>query len=147
MALPVIFLASCHDDDDLPDVNMGMELSGGVVADGSIYVVEGDTLFVDSVSITSNITDKTAAIIALTYRLDGWPFVTVGQMPFATMVPTYNLEVGEHKFGFEGPIVQESKTPATAYSMYRLIVVSDSTQIPVTGTTRDIVDISINKEK
>ena len=49
IALPFA-LTSCSDDDDLPNVDYTIEIAGGVMdqTDNQIYVVQGDTLTIES---------------------------------------------------------------------------------------------------
>ena len=45
-----LFMVSCDDnDDDFPKVKMSVEISGAKVVDRTIYVVQGDTLSIDSI--------------------------------------------------------------------------------------------------
>lgn len=139
MALPVIFLASCHDDDDLPNVNLNIEYSGGTIADDQLYVVQGDTLFVDKVSVTPAPESKNAAILSVTYRLDGWVIASVPFQPFKCAIPTAGLEPGKYTLGMQIPVVQVDKTPATAYTSRTVNIVTDESEIPAGGRSVDTV--------
>lgn len=75
LLLPLGFLASCHDGDkDLPDVTIKVELDNVAPANSEYYLVKGDTLVVDGVSIASN-TNKNAAISYVRYY---WNFLPIG---------------------------------------------------------------------
>ena len=43
-ALPLMFVSSCDDDNDLPDVDFIIDITDGVYKDGNIYVVAGEDL-------------------------------------------------------------------------------------------------------
>ena len=52
LLLPLAMIStSCDDDDDkVPDVNISASITNGVVKDGVIYAVKGDTLIVDQIT-------------------------------------------------------------------------------------------------
>ncbi len=139
MALPVIFLASCDNDDDLPDVAFNIEYSGGTISDNQLYVVQGDTLRVDSVWVTPQNNSKNAAILSVNYRLDGWLIASVPFQPFKCTIPTASLEPGTYVLGIQAPVIQVDKTPATAFTSRTVTIVTDASQIPATGRSVDIV--------
>ena len=70
MALPVLYFASCDDDNNLPDVDVSIQVDGGVSVDGKIYVVQGDTLKVESINVINNEEGKEAIITSATYSWD-----------------------------------------------------------------------------
>lgn len=54
--LPVVAmlcLASCSDDDDLPNVDFNFTFENAVRVDGTIYVAVGDTLDVTSITVVN----------------------------------------------------------------------------------------------
>ena len=67
MALPVIFFASCDDDKSLPDVDVSIQIDGGVRVDGITYVVQGDTLTVEAINVQNREQGKNAMITSATY--------------------------------------------------------------------------------
>ncbi|MDE7389011.1 MAG: hypothetical protein K2M97_07170, partial [Muribaculaceae bacterium] len=54
LALPMIALGftSCSDDDDLPEANVDVTISGGYQnpTEGKIYIAAGDPLFFDALT-------------------------------------------------------------------------------------------------
>lgn len=127
--LPLFSLASCHDDDDLPNVDVTVTVSNVAVVDGDdIYVVQGDTLGVDGVAVKGN--GGKAAIYGVTYSLDGLAYVASPISPFGLTLPTGNLKIGEYDLDLMFDLLQEDKTPATAALDYDVHVVADKNSIP-----------------
>ena len=62
LALPMLYLASCDDDNNLPDVDVSIQIDGGVGVDGAIYVVQGDTLKIEGINVINNEEGKEAII-------------------------------------------------------------------------------------
>ncbi len=146
MALPVLFLASCHDDDDLPDVSLNIAYSGGTIVDNELYVVAGDTLVIDSLWVTPKDATKNAAVLAVSYRLQGWPIENVSFIPFRCVVPTPSLEPGSYQLGIYASIIQVDKTPASAYAQRTINIVENASDIPATGTYTETVRPDIDKK-
>lgn len=127
--LPLCMLASCHDDDDLPNVDVTVTVSNVAVVDGDdIYVVQGDTLRVDGVSVKGN--GSRATIYSVTYALDGISFIVSPISPFGLSLPSYNLKIGEFDLDLVFDLLQEDKTPATAAIDYDVHVVADKNALP-----------------
>lgn len=140
VVIPAIFMASCHDDDnDLPEVDFNIEYSGGVIADDQLYVVQGDTLSVDSVWVTPRNNTKNAAVLSVTYRLDGWMIASTPFQPFSCVIPTAGLKPGKYVLGLQAPVVQVDKTPATAYTSRTITVVENAADVPSTARNVDMV--------
>lgn len=130
-ALPMLLMAtSCNSDDDLPDVNISYAYSNAQEVDDVLYIVQGDTLKIDSVAITPVNGTKQAQILSVIYRFDGYILKNTPVPPFKCKFPTANLETGTYVIGLECPIVQVGKTPATAYIRTILKVVASQNDIP-----------------
>lgn len=131
-ALPMMVLAtSCNSDDDLPDVNISYAYSNAQEVDDVLYVVQGDTLRIDSVGITPVNGTKQAQILSVMYRFDGIIVSNNPVPPFKCTMPTARLEPGSYVIGLECPIVQVGRTPATAYIRTIIKVVAEQADIPV----------------
>lgn len=129
-ALPLLFFASCHDDDDLPDVNVSIDYSGAKTVEGVAYVVQGDTLSIDSVYVTPVNPNQRAIIGSVTYYLDQRLLGYAPVQPFSVGIPTGFLPVGNHMLRLEMSVFQEDRTPAAYYIGMPFAIVSDSTAIP-----------------
>lgn len=124
---------ACSDTNDLPDVSYNISLSGGQLnaANGTLYVVRGDTLKIDSISVTNNEPGKAAAITDAAYY---WDYNFIGVNPF--MPYGYKIYIdpatptGGHDLSIKLNVVAVDKTPAFGIVDYPVIVLSDSTQLP-----------------
>lgn len=129
LLLPLGFFTSCTDDDDLPDVDVAVTISNVVNSNGYFYVVQGDTLKFDSITIKGN-NDKTAVINAVTYK---WGLSVVGWNPIAP----YNFSFltgatrdGLYNMELDFDIAQVDKTMAFAILDFPIRVVTDASQLP-----------------
>ena len=50
LLLPLGFLTSCHDDDDMPSVDITVSIDNAVDADGRIFIVSGEPLTVSGIT-------------------------------------------------------------------------------------------------
>lgn len=141
--LPVVALsfASCDNDDNLPDVKFSLSVENAEIVDGTIYVVQGDTLNVTGVSVTNNEAGKPAAVTNVRYFIDGF---YLGNSIFAPY-PAYNLTTvdtpeGNYQLGITCTILAEDKSIAIGNIIYPIKVVAASSDIPdgpaVTTSTR-----------
>ncbi len=132
LALPMIMATSCDDDDnDLPDVDISLEISGGVNVDGTIYVVRGETLEITGITVTNRDPNKEAVITSATYY---WDYREIGvsvTAPYGgTIATTENTALGDHLLQIECPLFAVDKSPATAVMTYNVVVVESADDIP-----------------
>lgn len=124
-------LTSCNDDDDLPDVDFYVSISGGENIDNTIYLVRGDTLYVDSVKVVNREQGKEALISSATYY---WDYVRLGTAvlpPYGfAIVTTEQTPTGNHLLQIETPVAAVDKSLGIAVLGYNVTVVADSTEIP-----------------
>ncbi|MCM1068163.1 MAG: hypothetical protein NC418_11380 [Muribaculaceae bacterium] len=134
MALPLLGLTACHDDDDVPDVDFNIAIENAVRADGYLYVVQGETMEVASIEVKNNDAGKPAMITAANYY---WDYRYIG----SSIEPPYGMEIeisettptGEHLLEIECPLFAEDKAAATAIVSFNVKVVSDQSELPDTG--------------
>ena len=132
LALPLAFFASCDDDNELPEVTFDVTMSGGVESNGQIYIVQGETLAVDEVKVTSD-TDKTATLGATTYYWNGLPVGTTIVVPFAWEFDTTDLAPGAYGLQIQTNVYQTDKAPGVALLSYIVNVVESEDQLPSDG--------------
>lgn len=140
VALPFA-LTSCSDDDDLPNVDYNIAISGGVMnqTDNTIYVVRGDTLVIDALTVTNLDSNKAAAITGADYY---WDYTWLG----ASTLPPYGFSIkvtdatplGNHLLQIKTGVVAVDKEPAIGIVAYDVKVVADSTELPSTATSKAI---------
>lgn len=135
--LPVVAmlcLASCSDDDDLPNVDFDIAFENAVQVDGKVYVAVGENLNVSSITVINNEQGQSALITGANYIWDG---LYVG----STITPPYgyslyigeNVAVGTHTLSVECPVYANDKTPATAVVSMPVVVVATTEDLPDNG--------------
>jgi hypothetical protein len=132
MALPLVFFAtSCDDDDDLPNVEMSVAFSNCKIVDDVVFVVQGDTLTIDSVTVTNLEKGKAAAITSATYYWDAVRLGTAVVSPFRFQIATSeSTPLGEHLLQIETPVLAVDKAAAVGMMNYTVMVVADSLALP-----------------
>lgn len=133
VALPMLALtfASCNDDDDLPNVDISLEIAKGTIVDGTIYVAQGDTIDVASIVIVNNEAGKGAAITNVSYYWDGYYYSPAVFAPFSMIFPTTeNTKVGKHTIDVTCTVLAVDKTIATAVASFPVEVVATAADIP-----------------
>lgn len=134
-ALPLIVFNSCSDDDDLPDVDFKLEVTDGVSVDGVLYVVRGESLVIDGITVVNNEKNKTAIITAATYYWDAFRLGTSAVAPYGfTISTTEQTPLGHHELAIECPVYAVDKSPAVANLFYNVEVVADEADIPEGNT-------------
>lgn len=131
--LPVMAmsLASCSNEDDLPDVNIALDVENGTMVDGTIYVVQGDTLNVTGITVTNNEAGKAAAITNVRYYVDGY---FIGESLFSPF-PAYTVTdaetpAGSYDLGVACTVLAPDKSIASAALNYPFKVVASADEIP-----------------
>ena len=125
--LPLL-LVSCKDDDDMPNVDFKVEISGGKFVNNTIYVVKGDTLKVEKIEIVSH--DKKAAMGEVSYFWDGRFLFTNPIPPYKISISTDKMVLAEHRFHFNCPVYVEDYPILTSYFDYKVKLVEIPDSIP-----------------
>ena len=138
------FVSSCSDDNDLPNVDYQIKVSGGVIDEntGEIYVVRGTTFTIDELTVTNVDSDKEAAI---TYAEYYWDYYFLGQSPLPPF--TYNIAVtdeaklGKHVLSIRTGIVAVDKEPAVGLITYTVVVVESEEDLPDNGSQTSVTTV------
>jgi len=131
LLVPALSLVSCSDDDDLPNVTFGITFANAVEYDGKVYVVQGDTAAVQSITVTNNEAGKAAFITDAVYYWDGYYAGTSFQSPFSfEFVTTDKTPVGKHTLDITCALFAVDKSPATAVVRYPVYIVASADDIP-----------------
>lgn len=128
LALP-LFMVSCSDDDNMPDVNITAAFEGGTQVDGSYYVVKGDTLKVEGMTLVNHGTEE-ATIGGVRYALDYMPIGSSIIPPYGINIVTDNLPVGNHLLQAEMPIYAVGYSICTGYVAKKITIVAEAADIP-----------------
>lgn len=136
LALPLVGFTSCSDDDDLPDVDFIVDISGATFADNTIYCVQGETFTIESVDVVNNDKGKNALITYVEYFWDYQRLGVSAVDPF-TFEITVDPEtpLGDHRLEIYAPVYAEDKTPAFAVVAYNVVVVESQDDIPAGVTS------------
>lgn len=131
---------SCSDDDDLPDVTMGITIDGGVFGpDGDVYVVQGDELNIVSVDIKNNTPNQGAAVANVSYYLNSVYLGTTNIPPFGCRnILGENAPVGEYDLDITCNVLAVDKEVAIAAMDYDIEVVPDASYLPENSTTTHV---------
>lgn len=132
IALPLLCIVavSCSDD-KTPDVNVMAEYANGVVSNGKVYVVKGDTLIVDSLYVeASNAAHKAMIIGPVSYYLNGYPVLRVIIPPYRLAIPTDSLAVGAYQLQIVLNVAEEDFPLAVTTSEVSVNVVGSIDDVP-----------------
>lgn len=130
LALPIVFAASCDDDNNLPDVDVSMSIDGAVNIDGTLYAVQGDTIKINGITVTNNEEGKSAIITSATYS---WDYRVIGVSvtpPYGANIATNNVPLGAHLLQVECPLYAVDKSPSIMFFGYKVVVVPSADDIP-----------------
>lgn len=129
MALPLLFVA-CDDDDDFPSVKINVETSGCKIVNGVMYVVQGDTLSLDSISVVPMHKDESVVVVAVNYYWDRMYVETNNLSPFQFAVDTEGMMPGRHLLQLRMSLVSVNYAPVIALIRYPIMVVLSEQDIP-----------------
>lgn len=129
LALPLL-MVSCDDDDKLPNVYLKVDGSGGVSHDGYIYIMQGDELSIEGISVVAEESTTNVRITGAEYFLDYRPVWSTVIAPYAYKLETGNLPTGNHLLEIKCPVLAVGYSPAIAYVSYRIKVVDSIDDMP-----------------
>lgn len=130
IVLPFV-LVSCDDDNEMPNVDFKVEISGGKNVDGVIYVLKGDTLTINDIFVESK-DDRNAAMGAVSFFWDGQFLYTKQLPPYRIQIFTEKMILPNHIFEFNCPLYVEDSPILTAYFRYPVKLVNSVDSIPNT---------------
>lgn len=131
-ALPMLMLSACHDDDNVPNVDLDIQFSGVTVKDNVIYVVQGEPITVESVSLINN-TDKNGTLGVVTYY---WDYYRVGSQvvsPYTATFETASEPVGNHILSLDCGIYVEDYPVCFGVAQFKVKVVASADDLPADG--------------
>lgn len=142
LLLPLGLLASCDDHDDMPDVTVTVSMSNVSQYDGITYVVQGDTINVNGITVQP-VTGGNAALTAVEYFLDNVYIGYSPVAPFSAKILTAELRPGDHLLQMQTAILQVDKSIANAYLSYPLRVVESADDLPDNAPERGTYSASV----
>ena len=130
--------AACSDDNDLPNVDITTNFGDAKIVNGVVYVVQGETLTIEGLTITNKEEGKGAGISSANYY---WDYVFVGTNPLPPygfkFETTEDTPVGRHVLEIICPVFAVDKTLADALLAYNVQVVASPDDIPEGGESTD----------
>lgn len=130
LALPMLFMVSCDDDNNLPDVDVSVKIEGAVNLDGILYAVQGDTISIESINVVNREEGKSAIITSASYSWD-YRFIGVSVTPpYGADFVTTDMTVGPHLLQVECPLFAVDKSAAVLFFAYKVIIVENADEIP-----------------
>lgn len=126
-----LFMVSCDDDhdDDFPRVKMSVDISGAKVINNTIYVVQGDTLSIDSIGVVAVDHNRQVVIAATSYYWDRMYVGTSTIPPFDFSVDTGLLMNGRHLLQMRSSLLAVDYPPVVAFITYPVRIVADESDI------------------
>lgn len=127
-----ISFASCSSDDDiLPDVNITLDVSKGVISDGTIYIVKGDTIVIDGVKVVNNEANKAAAVTDVTYYWNGVIYSPSIFAPYGMKFPIpEDAEAGMNSINMTCTVLAVDKSIAVGALSYPVRIVDSEADLP-----------------
>lgn len=141
LAAVAFIFTSCSDSDPLPNVSLTVDIDGGTVdtTHGIVYVLQGDTLNVLSVSATNLDTKEPATITGVDYFLNySWVGNTTIRPFSMPAIINENTRPGDYVLNVSAGIAVVDKEFATVVAGYQIKVVSDVNDIPAVGVTKSL---------
>lgn len=137
LALPLL-MVSCDDDDNFPKVQLKIDGSGGVTHEGYIYLLQGDTLSIDSIGIVSAESTSGVKITGANYYLDYRPVWSTVVAPFGYKLETGTLATGSHILEIQCPVLAVGYSPAVAFVSYQLRIVDSEDDMPSSSDSTSV---------
>lgn len=133
--LALVGMTSCSSsdmiDESLPKVDFSIAISGGVGADGMIYVVQGSDLNIDAIYAESSVEGEDAVINHANYFFDTDRLGTSAVEPYGkTIHIASDARLGVHNLAIECPVSVTGREKSVANLYYFVKVVGSVEEIP-----------------
>lgn len=129
LAAPVL-MASCSNDDELPQVDMSIDYSGATETEGVLYIVSGDKLSIDAINVTPLKGYGKATIGATAYY---WNYQYIGtsiEEPFGIAIDTEDMPVGDYVLQINSTVYQVDRSVGMAYFTIPVKIVDQPDDVP-----------------
>lgn len=128
--LPFSLLMACNDDNDLPQVDLTLTLSGVTLVNDNFYTVSGEDIIVEGLSVKS-LNGKPSTVANVGYFFDDQ--LLVGEQPPQPFMGTFSTEgipAGDHSFGVAGNILQEGSPISNFGIAFKFVIVETEEDLP-----------------
>lgn len=133
LLLPMGLFTSCHDENDLPSVDVTITYENAAEINGSLYVLNGSDLTIEGIDV-EGLGGKQAALSGVTYVLDNHYLGFTMEAPFNAVINANYLPVGRHALSMSFDILQIDKSIASAEITTMVTVVDEFPEDVVAGT-------------
>lgn len=139
--LPLAIFSSCNNDDDLPNVDLKLTLSGVAQnPSNSQFVIEqGQPATIDGLTAVNSSSNKPASVVNIRYFIDGVMLFGTEEAPFSGVIPTEYLSAGVHYINIDATILQVDKSIAFGHIQVPITVVDSEEGLPSEIGTYSIV--------
>lgn len=170
LVLPLALMASCSDDDDLPQVDLTLTMSGvtqyedafyaigGAAADDEAATPQADTevdgdeetlpegvITIDGLTAKS-LTNQNAAVANTVYFLDGYLLRPSFDTPYVCAINASALPVGTHTLSVTTNVLQEDKSIANAALNFPLKIVASAEDLPAGAPAIGTYSITVRSQ-
>lgn len=128
LLLPLGFLTSCHDDDDVPNVNLVVKLDNVGVKDNAVYAVQDTPITIEGVTCQGIGSD--AVVTSVTYYWDNLVLFVPPISPYGVTFDTAVQTPGTHVLGINARIAQVDKSLGFAATGLRITIVETADDLP-----------------
>lgn len=128
MLLPLAFFGSCHDDNDVPNVDINVNLNNVVLDNNIVYIVK-DTPF-EITSIVANGIGSKALITNVSYYWDNIRVAWSPVAPFNRTFDTSYTQPGTHILALTCEVAQEGKSLGITAMSFNVKVVDSADELP-----------------
>lgn len=142
LVLPfAMIMASCSDDDDLPDVQITMNFGNAAVENGVLYVAQDSILTLNSIETKAMDANQSAALVNARYY---WnyipaPSLTWSNFPLEIDIDAMPLtESGNNLFGLQATLLETDKSIAYTNIQVPIKVVASVEDFPAGQVPGDV---------
>lgn len=168
IALPLAFFASCSNDDDLPQVDLTLTVSGVTQYDNAFYAVQGEeesgtdgqksdadseenevpTNIISIEGLTAkSLTNKNATVVNAVYYLDGRILPPSFETSYVCQIPTDMLGIGTHTLSVTANVLQEDKSIANTALNFPLKIVANYEDLPAGAPEIGTYSVTMKMDK
>lgn len=146
---PLFFLGSCHDDNDFPEADLTLSLKGVTQVDNKFYAVEGASISIEGLTVSST-NGKNTALSNIMFYFDGLPIFSNPDNPdnpYDVTFCTYGIESGTYELGVSGQILQVDKTMVSFIASYPVTIVRTEEDLPMDAPPVGVYSSTVSMKK
>lgn len=132
LALPMLAMTSCDDDDKVPNVDVTVSFEGTTRVGNTLYLVKDQPLNITAVTL-KDLGGKGAVIGGVNYF---WDYFRIGASivsPYSMEFATEGIPAGNHLLQMTMSIYAVDYSPCEALLEYKVVIVESEDDIPSDG--------------